>query len=66
MSDVEFSEYVSSTNQEINELIQKKYLIEESIKNSNGASAFTELKKHLEEFTSFKELSPEILHRLID
>lgn len=31
MSDVEFSEYVRSTNQEINELIQKKYRIEESI-----------------------------------
>ncbi len=44
MSDVEFSEYVRSTNQEINELIQKKYRIEESIKNSNGTSAFTELK----------------------
>ncbi|WP_268624913.1 recombinase family protein [Paenibacillus alvei] len=66
MTDEEYNEYVSETNVRLNELIEKKCNIEESLKNNNNTLAFTELKQLLEEFLSFKELTPEILHRLID
>ncbi|GGH67797.1 hypothetical protein GCM10008014_49610 [Paenibacillus silvae] len=66
MTDEEYNEYVSETNVRLNDLIEKKCNIEESLKNNNNTLAFTELKQLLKEFMSFKKLTPEILHRLIN
>ncbi|WFA83414.1 MULTISPECIES: recombinase family protein [Paenibacillus] len=62
----EYDEYVTSINLEIDELMQKKCQYDESLQIQDDTLAFSELKKTLEEFLSFKELTPEILHRLID
>ncbi|SCY98499.1 hypothetical protein SAMN05720606_114121 [Paenibacillus polysaccharolyticus] len=53
-------------NVRLNELIEKECNIEESLKNNNNTSVFTELKQILESFLSFRELTPEILHRPIN
>ena len=62
----EFDDYISSINREINELLKSKQILEESLKSQDDMLAFTELKKNLEKFLSFKELTPEMLHSLID
>ncbi|MFD3447626.1 DUF4368 domain-containing protein [Microbacteriaceae bacterium 4G12] len=40
--------------------------MEGSTQSKNDKLAFTELKNRLEAFMNFKELTPEILHRLIE
>jgi len=66
MPDEEYNECVADINQRLNELNKKKCDLEESMKNNSDTIAFTELKQLLDDFLSFKELTPEILHRLID
>ncbi|PAF31771.1 recombinase family protein [Paenibacillus sp. 7516] len=62
----EYDDYVASINQEIEEINKRKYELEKSLQVSDNTLAFTELKKSLDDFMSFKELTPELLHRLID
>ena len=62
----EFNDYISSVNEEINDILKSKQILEVSLKNQDDMLAFTELKKNLEQFLSFKELTPEMLHTLID
>lgn len=66
MTNEEYNEYVADINQRLNELDEQKCKLEESLKNNKDTLAFTELKQLLEQFLSFKELTPEILHRLIE
>lgn len=66
MTDEEYSEYVIDINQRLNDLANQKCKLEESLKHNKDTLAFTELKQLLDESLSFKELTPEILHRLID
>ncbi|WP_376767032.1 DUF4368 domain-containing protein [Paenibacillus agri] len=47
-------------------MLQKKYQLEKSLQVSDNTLAFKELKKDLENFMSFKKLTPELLHKLID
>lgn len=60
MTDEEYNDYVSEIVQ-LNKLIEKICNTEDSLKNNNNTLAFTELKQLLEEFLSFRELTPEIL-----
>ncbi len=62
----EYDDYVASINQEIDEIINRKYELEKSLQMSDNTLAFTELKKSLDDFMSFNELTPELLHKLID
>ncbi|WP_063761715.1 recombinase family protein [Paenibacillus tyrfis] len=62
----EYDEYMASVNQEIDEIIKRKHYLEKSLEISDNTLAFTELKKSLDDFKSFNELTPELLHKLID
>lgn len=62
----EYDEYMTSIKQETEELLLKKISLEESLQVNDNTLAFTELKQTLEDFLSFNELTPELLHRLID
>jgi len=62
----EYDDYVASINQEIEEINKRKYELEKSLQVSDNTLAFTELKKSLDDFMSFNELTPELLHKLID
>jgi len=62
----EYNDYVNDTNREIEELLLKKQQLQSSIHTKDDTLAFTDLKKKLEEFMDMKELTPGILHRLIE
>ncbi|MGE8203055.1 recombinase family protein [Heyndrickxia sp. NPDC080065] len=66
ISKKEYNEYINSVNLEINDILKSKQALEESIKSQDDMLAFTELKENLEQFLSFKKLTPEMLHTLID
>ncbi|HWO74645.1 MAG TPA: recombinase family protein [Bacillus sp. (in: firmicutes)] len=66
MSKNDYDEYMSSINEEMNEILKSKQILEESLQNQDDLLAFTELKKNLEQFLSFKELTPKMLHTIID
>ncbi|MCM3024186.1 recombinase family protein [Heyndrickxia ginsengihumi] len=62
----EYNEYVDVTNKEIEALLVKKQELLSSLNTKDDTLAFTELKKRLEEYMDIKELTPDILHRLIE
>lgn len=61
----DFNDYINSVNKEIDSLLVTKNNLEDSFKKQGHMLAFTELKKNLEQFLSFQELLPKMLHTLI-
>ncbi|MGX1984065.1 DUF4368 domain-containing protein [Thermolongibacillus altinsuensis] len=53
-------------NKQIDDLSLMKKQAESSLQTTNDELAIRELKQSIEAFMDFKELTPEILHRLID
>lgn len=62
----DYDDYTHTINQDINELILKKQELEATFTSQDDQIVFTKLKNSLESFLEFKQLTPEILHRLID
>jgi site-specific DNA recombinase len=60
----EYDEYVTLVNQDLDKLKLKMRQYDEPLQ--DNTLAFSELKESLDEFLLFNELTPEILHRLID
>lgn len=54
------------TAAEIHELMMKRDELVAAIKNNNEADHFIQLKEELLKFLQFDELTPEMLHRLVD
>lgn len=62
----EYRENVDANNAEIHELTMKRDELVAAIKNNNEANHFMQLKEELLKFLQFDELTPEMLHRLVD
>lgn len=62
----EYRENVDANNTEIHELTMKRDELVAAIKNNNEADHFIQLKEELLKFLQFDELTPEMLHRLVD
>ncbi|MGG2093985.1 recombinase family protein [Bacillus sp. S13(2024)] len=62
----EYGDYVDSINQEMHELLLRKQQFESSLQQQDDTLAFTELRSSLEEFINLKNLTPDILHRIIE
>lgn len=57
---------MDANNAEIHELTMKRDELVAAIKNNNEADNFIQLKEELLKFLQFDELTPEMLHRLVD
>jgi site-specific DNA recombinase len=66
ISKEEYDEFINDINKQIDDLSLMKQQAESSLQTTDGELAIQELKQSLEAFMDFKELTPEILHRLID
>ncbi|WP_175987053.1 recombinase family protein [Bacillus sp. Marseille-Q1617] len=62
----EYNEYVDVTNKEIEALLLNRQHLLSSVNTKDDTLAFTEIRNRLEEFKDIKELTPNILHRLIE
>lgn len=62
----EYRKNVEANNAEIHELTIKKGELISAIENDNYAENFMQLKEELLRFLQFDELTPEMLHRLVD
>lgn len=66
ISKEEYDEFINDINKQIDDLSLMKQQAESSLRTTDDELAIQELKQSLEAFMDFKELTPEILHRLID
>ncbi|WP_285517844.1 recombinase zinc beta ribbon domain-containing protein [Thermolongibacillus altinsuensis] len=66
ISKEEYDEFINDINKQIDDLSLMKKQAESSLQTTNDELAIRELKQSIEAFMDFKELTPEILHRLID
>lgn len=62
----DYDDFTIDINKEINDVSSTIKHLESSLQIKESESMLKELKKQLDAFISFQELTPEILHRLID
>ena len=66
ISKEDYDEFVSDTNEQINNISSKVEKLMSSLETSDDQLAIKELKQQLDVFIDFQELTPDILHRLIE
>jgi site-specific DNA recombinase len=61
-----YDEYINDINQQIHTLTINVQELDTHLQTKDDETSIYELKKQLEAFVEFKELTPELLHRLIE
>ncbi|MBF0709393.1 recombinase family protein [Alkalihalobacillus hwajinpoensis] len=61
-----YDDFIKDINESINKLVTNQNQSKISLESTDNKIAINEIKQALEEFIDLKELTPEILHRLID
>jgi site-specific DNA recombinase len=62
----DYQDMIEANNNEINELVVSKKELESLLSSNKVVENIQKLKHELAQFLNFDELTPEILHRLID
>lgn len=66
ISKEDYDDFVSDTNEEINTILSRIEQLKRAFETNHDESAIMELKQQLDGFIEFQELTPDILHRLIE